>query len=236
MADTSYDTTASAVSAVYEEVVSLAISAAPSGRLLDDGKTGLDLAGEAKRMRERFQKRTGAFGANDPWFETRSRAFWDDALTTQGFASLAAAQLAPNARPVAVRFEHAHRGLFVVDDMTSNATKVVDLWSGAELYIEFLDDEQATSLYHAEGLMDARVVRGPSKGSELATLYMLPGALHHGPDATAAIMGVLDAARSRSMQTGDVLDALLRMELVFRRSSRVKAAFAYRAEALSRVL
>jgi hypothetical protein len=36
------------------------------------------------------------------------------------------------------------------------------------------------------------------------------------------------------MTTGDVLDALLRMEHVFRSSSRVKVAFAYRVESLPR--
>jgi hypothetical protein len=36
------------------------------------------------------------------------------------------------------------------------------------------------------------------------------------------------------MRTGDALDALLRMELTFRSSSRVKAGFAYRAETLAR--
>jgi hypothetical protein len=36
------------------------------------------------------------------------------------------------------------------------------------------------------------------------------------------------------METTDVLDALMRMDLVFRSSSRVKASFAYKVEALSR--
>jgi hypothetical protein len=46
---------------------------------------------------------------------------------------------------------------------------------------------------------------------------------------------VIAAAREREMTTEDALDALLRMELVFRSSSRVKAAFAYRVESLPRV-
>ena len=53
-------------------------------------------------------------------------------------------------------------------------------------------------------------------------------------DALAPLELVLAAARQRDMSTEAVLDALLRMELVFRSSSRVKAGFAYRVESLSR--
>src|SRR5580700_5242471 len=34
-------------------------------------------------MRRAFEERTGAFGPDDPWFEARSRAFWDDVMTRQ---------------------------------------------------------------------------------------------------------------------------------------------------------
>lgn len=163
-------------------------------------------------MREAFEKRTGAFGPEDAWFEPRSRAFWDDALTTQGFGG--------------DRFARAHRGIFVVEDVDDRRAHLVDLWSGAELLVRHLDEAQADTLTHAEGAMDARVV---GSGDEL---FVLPGALHHGPDALTPLTQVLDAARKDEMATGDVLDALLRMELVFRSSSRVKAAFAYRTSGL----
>jgi hypothetical protein len=122
-----------------------------------------------------------------------------------------------------------------VDD---RGARLVDLWSGAELIVRHLDEAQAVTLKHAEGPMDARVVAGPVSASapdEVASLYVLPGALHHGPDALEPLEKVIAAARARDMATGDVLDALLRMELVFRSSSRVKAAFAYRVESLPRV-
>ena len=70
--------------------------------------------------------------------------------------------------------------------------------------------------------------------SAAAPLFVLPGALHHGSEATEPLLKVIAAAREREMATGDVLDALLRMELVFRSSSRVKAGFAYRVESLPR--
>ena len=183
-------------------------------------------------MREIFEKRAGAFGPEDAWFEPRSRAFWDDALTTQGFATLAEAHLGDEITAVAKPFLRAHRGMFVVEDVDRRGAHLVDLWSGAELLVRHLDEAQATSLTHAEGVMDARVVADGS--AESGDLYVLPGALHHGPDALEPIGAVLTAAREADMETGDVLDALLRMELVFRSSSRVKAAFAYRTSGLSR--
>jgi hypothetical protein len=230
------DTTAAAVLASYEAVVSLATSPAPSGRARASGPD-LDLAAEARRMRERFEKRTGAFGPEDAWFEPRSRAFWDDAVTTQGFARLAAPHAGDGVAGVVARFERAHRGVFLVEDVDDRGARLVDLWSGAELMVCHLDEAQAVTLEHAEGPMDARVVAGPlSEGAgEVAALYVLPGALHHGSDALEPLVKVIAAAREREMATGDVLDALLRMELVFRSSSRVKAAFAYRVESLPRV-
>ena len=181
-------------------------------------------------MRETFEKRAGAFGPEDAWFEPRSRAFWDDALTTQGFPALASHHLSEEISAVAMPFARAHRGVFVVEDVDRAGAHLVDLWSGAELLVRHLDEAQATTLTHAEGAMDARVVADASADS--AALYVLPGALHHGPDALEPISEVLAAARDRDMATGDVLDALLRMELVFRSSSRVKAGFAYRTSAL----
>lgn len=185
-------------------------------------------------MRELFEKRTGAFGPEDAWFEARSRAFWDDALTTQGFAALAAPHAGEEVSRVVARFGRAHRGLFLVDDVDDQGARLVDLWSGAELLVRHLDEAQAVTLEHAEGPMDARVVAGPAEAGAVAALHVLPGALHHGSEATEPLLKVIAAARERDMATSDALDALLRMELVFRSSSRVKAGFAYRVESLPR--
>lgn len=179
-------------------------------------------------MRDNFVKRTGAFGPEDPWFETRSRAFWDDALTTQGFAERARSHLQESVAAWIDRLTHAHRGLFTVDDAGKGAFEIADVWSGAQFVVEALDDAQTLALEHAEGVMDARVVALDASGR----LAVLPGAFHHAPDASEPSLKVLTAARDRAMSTNDALDALLRMELVFRRSSRVKVAFAYRVEGL----
>jgi hypothetical protein len=185
--------------------------------------------------RAAFERRTGAFGPEDPWFESRSRAFWDDALTTQGFAALAAPHAGEDAVEIATTFGRAHRGVFVVEETDDRGAHLVDLWSGAELLVRYIDEEQAIALEHAEGAIDARVVAGPATGEDVAELYVLPGALHHAPDALAPMKAVIEEARKRELTTEVVLDALLRMGHVFDSSSRVKAGFAYRVESLPRV-
>ena len=182
-----------------------------------------DLTAETEKMKAAFVKRTGSFRPEDPWFETRSRAFWDDALTTQGFAALAGERA--GRVEIAGRLARAHRGLFAVHDLL-----LVDQCSGAELEVTPLDESQATDLRHAQGLVDARVVAS----SDTGPLFVLPGAFHHPADATLAIEKILDAAEKKSMARGPLLDALLRMEHVLRSSSRVKASFAYRVESLDR--
>lgn len=201
MARSDKDTTALKLLAAYDALVA---------------KTAEDAA-ESAALRAAYQRRTGAFGPEDPWFETRSRALWDDVVTSPGF---------PYAR--------AHRGFFVVAEGETETEDadwlLVDLWSGAELCVRHLDDAQSLALDHAEGPIDARVV----VAGDPPALYILPGAYHHAADALDPATAVLGGARDRGMQTTEALDALMRMDLVFRSSSRVKASFAYKVDALSR--
>lgn len=207
----------------YEAIVALGARVSLSGE-------SAGLAAETARMRTEFERRTGAFGPEDPWFEVRSRAFWDDAVTTQRFGEHALSHLREDARFLVPRLASAHRGFFTAHDVDDRGARLVDLWSGAELLVGRLDEAQAVSFEHAEGPFDARVVAADDEGS----LFALPGAFHHGPDAIEPALRVLSVARERKMETGSVLDALLKMELVFRSSSRVKASFAYRVESLPR--
>jgi hypothetical protein len=216
MGDVTKDTTGAGVLAAYDAILA-------AGALAE-------LAGWTRAMREEFERRGGAFSPEDPWFEARSRAFWDDAVTTQRFGLAAREHLPEELRPVAGRLARAHRGFFVVEATDARNAELTDLWSGAELVVEHLDETQALTFEHAEGPMDARVV---ATGSG-AALVVLPGALHHPAEALDPSRRVIEAARARGMRTGDALDALLRMELVFRSSSRVKASFAYRPETLAR--
>ena len=203
---------------------------------------------QVAEMRARFEARTGAFAPDDPsssscssCFEERSRAFWCDAVTTGRFGRIVEDRLSPADRDWLVPLERAHRGLFRVAMAASVAApgavsarpgrrRLVDAWSGAELVVTLLEDASLAELDAATGqLFDARVVAS----EDGRTVALLPGAIFHTRDATAPIAPVLAAARARGLGTQETLDALLRMERTLRSLSRVKTAYAYRAEALS---
>jgi hypothetical protein len=185
---------------------------------------GAVLAPRVAAMRARFEARTGAFLPEDPWFEERSRAFWCDAVTGGRFGRQVEEHLGEEEGAWLGPLERAHRGLF-----RAKASLLVDVWSGAELLATTMDAASRAELDAAAGqLFDARVV-GVQRPY---VVVLLPGAIFHRRDATAAIPRVLAAARARSLSTADALDALLRMERTLRSLSRVKPAYAYRPEAL----
>jgi hypothetical protein len=186
---------------------------------------GAELASRVAEMRAGFEARTGAYAPEDPWFEERSRAFWCDAITAGRFGREVRGQLAEDEGAWLEPLERAHRGLF-----RAEGSLLVDEWSGAELVVTSMDEASRAELDAAAGqLFDARVVGT----DEPYVIALLPGAVFHPRDATAAIAPVLAAARARAMATADTLDALLRMGRMLRSLSRVKAAYAYRADALS---
>jgi hypothetical protein len=180
-------------------------------------------------MRAEFERRTGEFAPEDPWFEARSRAFWDDAVTTQRFAREVEAALPSAALPWIARLERAHRGLFVTAESSTREAPVLrDLWGGAELVVHTLDDATRDALAAAVAPFDARLVGS----DDPPRVGMLAGAVFHPADAAGPIDAVLKQARAEGREVHDVLDALLRMERGFRASARVKAAYAYRADRL----
>jgi hypothetical protein len=179
-------------------------------------------------MRRTYERRAGAFGPEDAWFEPRSRAFWDDALTTQAFAREVLGELPEHTRGWARCLHHAHRGLFFAE-LVSGQRVLRDVWGGGAFLVDELDDASRDALDAPSGPFDARLVALPSP----VTVSLLPGAVFHREDALEPLMAVLAAARARALSTGDALDALLRMELSLRVMSRVKPAYAYRPEGLS---
>ena len=202
-------------------------------------------------MRRTFEARTGSFGPEDAWFEARSRAFWDDALTRQGFTQIVAAELPRQVSPWVFAFERAHRGLFHATQIDAG-WMLRDVWSGAEFLIETADESLREALHAASGLFDARLVGSApsamgqaSEASEASEAFgaapappsplriaILPGAIFHADEATDSIDEVIRVARGAGLKTDDLLDALLRMDRSFRALSRVKARYAYRPEAL----
>lgn len=196
-------------------------------------------AGEARHgarvraLRADFEKRAGAFTPEDPWFDARSAAFWDDALTTRAFGREVAPLLAEGARFWVEPLARAHRGLFRAkrdkDTHDASGFHLVDAWSGAEFRIEAAQGLH-DALEQAQGFFDGRVAGGWGEGR--AFLGLLPGAVFHAEEATGAIGDLVELARARGLERGTFLDALLRMDHTFRGHSRVKPAFAYRKELL----
>lgn len=179
--------------------------------------------------RATFEERTGAFTAEDAWYEERIRAFWLDAVTSGGLGREVSGALADDERAWLPGLARAHRGLFRCDT-SRDVDVLVDLWSGAELEVNVLDDASREELHASAGqVFDGRVVGHDDPW----TVALLPGAVFHPLDATPCIEPLLVAARAREMSGGDTLDALLRMQRALRSLSRVKVAYAYRAEALS---
>jgi len=185
-------------------------------------------AARVAALRASWEERTGAFSPEDPWFEERSRAFWDDAVTTAHFGQDVADELREDERAWLGPLERAHRGLFRVSAEERDVLE--DVWSGAELVVSTMDEASRAELDASSGqLFDARIVGT----DEPLTVALLPGAVFHSRDATEHVAPVLAAARARGMSTGDTLDALLRMQRALRSLSRVKPAYAYRPEALA---
>ncbi len=181
-------------------------------------------------MKRDFEARTGAFGPEDAWFEARSRALWDDAVTRMGFGRIAESAKDPRVAPWITPFERAHRGLFRAT-RTGNVRVLVDVWSGAEFVLHAAEQGLRDALDAASGLFDGRLV---ARDSPLE-VALLPGAVFHPADATEPIERVIAVARASKLDTRGALDVLLKMEHSLRALSRVKAAYAYRVEKLARL-
>jgi hypothetical protein len=197
-------------------------------RAIDEMLAGAALPARRDRtaaMRAAFESRTGAFSPKDSFFEARSAAFWDDALTRRAFGRELGKELSEDARAMVEPLARAHRGLFHVTPH-EQAFRLVDEWSGAEFVAVPTTTGLRDALERATSLVDGRVV-GASESVEL-----LPGAVFHLADALEPMRALLPEARTRKLATHDVLDSLLRMDHALRSLSRVKAAFAYRKEAL----
>ncbi len=175
-----------------------------------------------------FERRTGAFGPDDPWFESRSRAFWDDTMTRQQACSGLLGTLERGERIWAAALSSSHRGLFR-SRCEDGAIVISDVLGGAELLVHEVDEASRDALASTAGLFDGTVValRSPAR------IALLPGAIFHPEGAEDAIGQVVAAARARALPDGALLDALLRMELSLRTLSRVKPSYAYRASALT---
>jgi hypothetical protein len=178
-------------------------------------------------MHRAFEQRTGPFGADDAWFESRSRAFWDDAMTRQRAASPIRDELPPPDQLWVDALPLAHRGLFQSREEDESIV-LTDVLGGAELLVHEIDEASRDAIASTAGLFDGTVVAVASP----VRLALLPGPIFHPEAAEDAITAVVNAGRARGVATEALLDALLRMEVSLRVLSRVKPSYAYRVEAL----
>jgi len=195
-------------------------------RAADDKRTARVL-----ELRAAFEARTGSFSPRDSFFEPRSAAFWDDALTSAGFGRELVPDLSAESAALVEPFARAHRGLFRVEP-EDDRFLLVDEWSGAEFVAEPASAGLRDALERVSGLVDGRVVGVPPSHLGAERIVLLPGAVFHAADAIDPIRALLPEARARALESQAFLDALLRMDHALRALSRVKPAFAYRKEAL----
>jgi len=188
-------------------------------------------------MRASFEAKTGAFSSDSAreagFFEARSAAFWDDALTRGAFGRELVADISEEARAAVEPLARAHRGLFrAVQE--GEMFLLIDEWSGVEFgahpATNGLRDALASAAGSTPSLIDGRVVGLPLT----MRIELLPGAVFHAADALEPIRALLPEAKALGFETHELCDALLRMDHALRSLSRVKAAFAYRKEALRR--
>jgi hypothetical protein len=187
-------------------------------------------AGRAQELRRLFHERCGRYDSNHPQAELREVAAWEDALVRGGLASVAGGSLEDaQQRKLARAFTSAGRGIFV---FTVEADHVIaqDLWSKAPLLVLDVDP-----MGRALVASDPATGSPPCQARLMPTLdgcAVLPGVVFHPIEALTAIEHTLAVARERALDTDSVLDALLRMEHRWQTMSRVKVAYAYRAEFL----
>jgi hypothetical protein len=184
----------------------------------------------SRRLRERFLERCGRFEPDHPAAAARESAAWEDAMVRGGLLGVLADELQDSAeRAIAVALLHAQRGVFAFERVDGQLL-ALDLWSRAQFVVVPRDgigrDVASAGVHYDSPPCQARVV-ATAEG-----VVVLPGAIFHPADARGAIEGALADARKRRLDTDQALDALLRMEHTWQTMSRVKVAYAYRADSM----
>ncbi len=187
-------------------------------------------AERSRELRSGFLERCGRLSADHPAAAARETAAWEDALVRGGLLLELTSELEDaGERAIARAFLRSQRGVFVFERVDS-LLLARDLWSRAEFVVSARDgvgrDVASAGVHDDSPPCQARVL-ATAEGAAL-----LPGTVFHPADARAAIEQALLDARRRKLDTDRVLDALLRMEHAWQTMSRVKVAYAYRADAM----
>lgn len=188
---------------------------------------------ELAAAREVFHARTGAFEANEPFYEERIRAFFDWlAIDHQGGAILRryVAQHArtDEERSLAGRLATSMRSLWRVTDRARDRDPIVVCMLGGARFVVRRDDGPASRLT-AGDVLDGRLVAAGS------IALLAPGPVFHPREVHDALERLLADARAQGRSAESLLDPLLRMRMRFDRFTSMHARHVYRVDALDRI-
>ncbi len=196
---------------------------------------------EVARARAEFAARTGPFEPEDRWFEERTRAAFDYALSGWGEPRGAlvrswAARAGEEERRAALALPRSLRGLFRVEpgegartDVSSGGgehVRLTELLGGAPLRVRI--EGGLGSRLRAGDVFDGRVLLFEG------AVRVLPGMVFHPAEALAALDEILAAARREERADASILDGLLRMRMRFDRFTGMHARHVYRWDAIDK--
>lgn len=198
--------------------------------LIEELARGTD-EGEVSRAQAAFFELGGAYEPGEPFYEERSRAFFDWMVCAWQGGAVARRARRPGIderRDVLLRALTAPmRSIFEVEAEASaeRGPRVRCLLGGAAFELE---PEGAAARLREGDVLDARVV-----GVEGAVL-LLPGPVFHPREAHEALREVLRRAVAEGREEVALCDALLRVRMRFDRFTSMQARHVYRYDALDR--
>jgi hypothetical protein len=184
-------------------------------------------AADVASAREAFAARTGTFSAEEPFYEERLRAAFDDALTAWGSPPgvLLARWLERHDEPRAAAMARSWRSLFSVASVEDGALVRAPL-TGGELRLSG-GDGPASRLRQGD-LFEGRVFVHDG------AVLLMPGAIFFERDVHQAI-DVIVAEAARHRRDSDALcDSLLRMQMRLFRQPALRVHHVYRWDAFDR--
>lgn len=187
-------------------------------------------ASEIAAAREAYAARTGSFLPEEPFYEERLRAAFDDALTSWGTPPGALLSRWPG-EPRAASMQRAWRSLFSVTSVSAGASVkegalVRAPLTGAELRVSTVDG--LGSRLRDGDLFEGRVF--VHEGSVLA----MPGAVFFERDAHQAIEAIVGEAARHRVSSDALCDSLLRMQMRLFRQPALRVHHVYRWDAFER--
>lgn len=183
--------------------------------------------------RETFHARTGAFEANEPFYEERIRAFFDWLAIDHEDGALLRRFVAEHTRTdeeraLAGRLATSMRSLWRVSDRDREGDPIVACMLGGARFVVRRDEGPASRLTAGDVLDGRLVAAGP-------IALLAPGPVFHPREAHDALERLLEDARAQGRSAESLLDPLLRMRMRFDRFTSMHARHVYRVDALDRM-